>query len=251
MVYVEWLRVRGALKWTAIILGIVVVFACVLRIDALNWHHGLAMHEMKFQYFVIVGAVVAMIVATVLGAPFARENDGHLEVAFTKPVDRTGLALRTIGVDVAGIVAAFPLGVVFGIIAHTIFYPPDITFHFGDAIALVLGILAPLAWYAMLAAATASLKRGYGAILGIAWPVAALVAGLGFVDGRGDPMLTLLHDTFWALSRVDPLAYIHLATVAEGQTVLDPAWLFQLTMLAALALGYGALAVVQWRRVED
>jgi hypothetical protein len=251
MVYVEWLRVRGALKWTAIVLGILLVFAFVGRFEAAALHHGLPIHEMKLEYYVIVGAILAMIVATVLGAPFARENDGHLEVAFTKPVDRTVLALKTIGVDVAGIAAVFPLGIVFAIIGHAILYPMDITFHFDDVIAILLGIMAPLAWYAMLAAATASLKRGYGAILGIAWPVAALVAGLGLVDGRGDPMLTLLHDTFWTLSRLDPLAYTHFGSATAGHTLIDPAWLFQLTMLAVLALGYGALAVVQWRRVED
>ncbi|MEO6836643.1 MAG: hypothetical protein ABI231_12170 [Candidatus Tumulicola sp.] len=250
MGYVEWLRVRGALKWTAIVLGVLFVLACVGRISIMRFeHHSMAMHEMKFAYFVLVGSVLAMIVATILGAPFARENDGHLEVALTQPAGRVALALRTIGIDVAGIVAALALGIVFGIAAHTIFWPPKVTFHVGDAIALALGIMAPLAWYAMLAAATASLKRGYAAILGVAWPVAAIVAGVALIDVRDNAMFALIHDAFWALSLIDPLAYMHIV-VTNRESAVDPAWLSRLTMLAVLAFGYGALAIAQWRRVE-
>ena len=182
MVYVEWLRVRGTLKWTTIVLGILFVIACVARVTIPTHHHMERNHEMSFGYFIVFGGVVALFVATILGAPFARENDGHLEVALTKPVDRAALALMTIGVDAAGIVAALAVGTLFGIGLHTIFFPPWITFHLVDAIAIVFGVVAPLAWYAMLAAATSSLRRGYGAILGIAWPVAAIVAGLSLVD---------------------------------------------------------------------
>lgn len=249
MTYVEWLRVRGVLRSTAIVLGILFIVACVARIVVRGFEP--MAHEMKFADYVLSGSVLAMILATVLGAPFARENDGHLEVAFTKPVDRTGLALRTVGVDVAGIVAALAFGMVFSIAAHTVFYPPYITFHFGDAVALVLGIMGPVAWYAMLAAATASLKRGYGAILGVAWPIAGVVTGLGVLDGHDNAMLALIHGTFGTLSLIDPLTYIHMPSfqVTNG-TVLDPGWLARLTMLAVLALGYSALAVIQWRRVE-
>jgi uncharacterized integral membrane protein len=251
MVYVEWLRVRGALKWTAIVLGILFVLTCIARVSlqAIPHHAMVEMHEMKFGYFVIVGAFVALIVATVLGAPFARENDGHLEVALTKPIDRTALALQTIGADVAGIVAAVALGTVFGIAMHTVFFPPWITFHYGDATAIVMCIMSPLAWYAMLAAATASLKRGYGAIQGIAWPVAAIVAGLSLIDGSDNPMAALIHATFWTLSRIDPLVYMRIEA-NDMQGVADSTWLPKVTMLAVLAAGYGVLAIVQWRRVE-
>jgi hypothetical protein len=245
MAYVEWLRVRGALKWTAIVLGILLVLACLARFTIRDFeHHTMGVHEMELGYFVAFGAMLALIVATILGAPFARENDGHLEVALTKPVARTGLALQIIGVDMVGIVATFGLGIVAGIALHTVFYPPWITLHIGDVMALGIGLLAPLSWYAMLAAATASLKRGFGAILGIAWPVALIVAALSFLESN-NVVFALVHDSFWVLSRIDPLVYMNIEPVANG-----PAWLSQVTMLAVLALGYCVLAVAQWGRVE-
>ena len=208
MTYVEWLRVRGTLKWTTIVLGILFVLACVARVTIPAHGHMEGNHEMNFGYFVVFGAVVALIVATMLGAPFARENDGHLEVALTKPVDRIGLALMTMGVDAVGIIAALAIGTLFGIGLHTIFFPPWITFHFVDVIMIVSGIIAPLSWYAMLAAATSSLRRGYGAIIGIAWPVAAIVGGLSLVDPNDNALAALIHMVFWTLSRIDPLVYI-------------------------------------------
>jgi hypothetical protein len=249
MTYVEWLRVRGTLKWTTIVLGILFVLACVARVTLPAHSHMEGSHEMSFGYFVIFGTVVALIVATILGAPFARENDGHLEVALTKPIDRIGLALMTIGVDAAGIVAALAVGTLFGIGLHTIFFPPWITFHVVDLIVIVSGIVAPLSWYAMLAAATSSLRRGYGAILGIAWPVAAIVAGLSLVDPNDNALAALIHTVFWTLSRIDPLVYMHVNSEDMSMTA-DPTWLPRVTMLAILAAGYGVAAIAQWRRVE-
>ncbi|HXB82441.1 MAG TPA: hypothetical protein VNU22_03710 [Candidatus Acidoferrum sp.] len=249
MTYVEWLRVRGTLKWTAIVLGILFVIACVARVTLPAHSHMERSHEMNFGSFVVFGAVVALIVATMLGAPFARENDGHLEVALTKPIDRIGLALMTIGVDAAGIIGALAVGTLFGIALHTIFFPPWISFHSIDLIVTVFGIVGPLSWYAMLAAATSSLRRGYGAILGIAWPVAAIVAGLSLVDPNDNALAALIHTVFWTLSRIDPLVYMHFNSQDMSMTA-DPTWLPRLAMLAILAAGYGALAVAQWRRVE-
>jgi hypothetical protein len=249
MAYVEWLRVRGTLKWTTIVLGILFILACVARVALPAHSHMERNHEMGFGYFVIFGTVVALIVATMLGAPFARENDGHLEVALTKPIDRIGLALMMIGADAAGIIAALAVGTLFGIGLHTIFFPPWITFHVVDLIAIVSGIIAPLSWYAMLAAATSSLRRGYGAILGIAWTVAAIVAGLSLVDPNDNALAALIHTIFWTLSRIDPLVYMHVNTEEMNMTA-DPTWLLRLAMLAILAAGYGVVAIAQWRRVE-
>jgi hypothetical protein len=252
MVYVEWLRVRGALKWTTIVLGILFVLACVARVSIPAHAHMEGSHDMPFGYFVIFGAVVALIMATIVGAPFARENDGHLELALTKPIDRTVLALMIIGADAAGIIAALIIGTLFGIALHTVFFPPSISFHYDDAIAIGIGIAAPLAWYGMLAAITASLRRGYGAILGIAWPVAGIVAGLSAVDPSDNAVAALIHNVFWTLSRIDPLVYMHFTSSGMGgdQMAYDPTLLPKLTMLAILAVGYAVLAVAQWRRVE-
>ncbi len=253
MIYVEWLRVRRVLKWTAVVMGVLLVLSFVLRIIVIDMqHHTGYVHEMTIGDYGIAGGFIAMMVATILGAPFARENDGHLEVALAKPIGRIDLALRTIGIDAVGIVAALVLGAVFAILWHGLFFPFWITFHASDAVVLAISLLASFAWYALLVAATASFKRGYGIIQGIAWPTALIVAVLGVVDAHDNVMLALSRDTFWLLSRIDPFSYIHVSGMPEGHgaPALDADWPFQLTMLAVLAVGYSALAIVQWRRVE-
>jgi hypothetical protein len=210
--------------------------------------------QTAFLNFVVCGAVVALIVATILGAPFARENDGHLEISLTKPVSRDRLSLQIIGVDVAALAVAFSAGIIFALAVTAIFAFPRITFDGHDAFALASGIAAPIAWYAMLTAATASMKRGYGAILGFAWPVAAIVVGLSLVQPEGNALLRVVQGVAWALSLIDPIAYMHFgrheAVTVDGQSVLNYSDWHQLLMLAVLSAFYGALAVVQWRRVE-
>ena len=44
-------------------------------------------------YYMLLADIVALIVATILAAPFAREIDGHLEIALTKPISRVRFAL--------------------------------------------------------------------------------------------------------------------------------------------------------------
>jgi len=81
---------------------------------------------MSFGYFVVFGAVVALIVATMLGA--RRANDGHLEVALPSP--STGyLALMTMASTPSHHVRP-PLGR-FGIGLHTIFFPRGLPFISG------------------------------------------------------------------------------------------------------------------------
>jgi len=207
-----------------------------------------------FAGYAICGIIVALIVATILGAPFARENDGHLEISLTKPVSRDVLSLQTIGIDVAGLVAAFCGGVVFAMAVTLLFAFGPITFGREDAFALAMGIVAPIAWYAMLTAATASTKRGYGAILGFSWPIAAIVVGLSLIQPEGNALLRVVQGLAWALSFIDPIAYMHFGRHAvvsvDGQNVLHYSNSFKLLMLAVLSAFYGVLAILQWRRVE-
>ncbi|HVA26936.1 MAG TPA: hypothetical protein VNF68_02085 [Candidatus Baltobacteraceae bacterium] len=340
MAYVEWLRVRGALKIIAIVFGVLFVTAAIVRvaviglehnvldrvasmqsdpgakvtrttlpdgtqrltiddplkktyvvIDDRGWrgkhievldrsgsthHHESTMigsihvqslprnggelttidtnGSTPFFNYLIPAIIAGLILATVLGAPFARENDGHLEISLTKPFPRELLALSIIGIDVAGLLAVLVLGVVFAIATSALFELPRITFDGFDAVGLGVAIFAPVAWYAMLTAATASIKRSYGAILGFAWPVAAIIVALSFIQPDGNALLALMHGIGWTLSFIDPVAYMHLsrhATVAvDGQNVLTYSGQYQILMLAVLAVLYSALAVVQWRRIE-
>ncbi|HTX58452.1 MAG TPA: hypothetical protein VMH02_02160 [Verrucomicrobiae bacterium] len=201
--------------------------------------------------YAVFGAIVAMILATCLGAPLARENDGHLEIAATKPRSREFLALQALLTDAGGIVLAFVIGVAFAFVLHAIFQEPAVSFTPGDGLAVAIAVLGSLAWYAMLAAATASLHRGYGTIVGFAWPGALIVVAVALLVTPVNALTTALHYVFVPLSYLDPLRYLNLeASTNTGRMIVSPHAYFEPTMLAVLTLVYSALAILQWRRVE-
>lgn len=209
----------------------------------------------NFVSYVIVGLIVAFIVATVLGVPFARENDGHLEVALTKPASRERFSAAVLGIDIGGIAVVFVAGIVFAIAAQSLFELPRVSFAARDAMASIGGIFAPVAWYSMLAAATASIRRGYGAVLGFAWPVAAIVLGLSLVTPGNNAVLNVVHSIAWSLSFINPLTYttVNGSVIVDdsaGHTIVGFADGGHVVALALLSAFYCALAILQWRRVE-
>ncbi len=132
---------------------------------------------MNVVIFLAIASFAGLIFATIFGASFACEN-GHLEIACLKPVSRMRYALGIIGVDFAGIVLAGAMTVVAAIICQTMFEVPHFDFsQLADPITLLL-IVLPFSWYAALNAATASFKRGAGAVVGFAWPIAFVIIAL-------------------------------------------------------------------------
>jgi len=207
-----------------------------------------------FAYLAAIATFIALIIATILGAPFARQNDGHLEIALTNPAPRTTLGLGAMLADVAGIAAAWLMTVAMLFLAHVAQNAPNYTYGPRDTEVIVLGFAGVLAWYAMLCAATASMRRAYGVVLGISWPVAALAAVLAKADLGDAPMAQLVHWGATPLSWIDPFTYLHFgpAFTVNGRPAGSLAVSLQneLPALLILALVYVALAIVQWRRVE-
>jgi hypothetical protein len=202
-------------------------------------------------YFAIAG-LVGLIVATIFGSTLARENDGHLEIALLKPVSRLRYSLGVIGVDLVGIVAAQTMTVVALIIGQSMYEVPHFDVQGTSLLFLLIVLLHPFAWYAMLNAATASLKRGAGAIIGFSWPVTFLVVILTHIP-LGDSVLgQTLHSIFWTVSRIFPVSYASVTFSGKDSVISGNPWAYtpQISMLAILALVYGVLTVVQWRRVE-
>ena len=206
-----------------------------------------------FVYYMAFADLVAFLVATLLAAPFAREGDGHLEYALTKPVSREAYAVGAIAVDLGGIVAASIMTIVALILCQLMFEVPSFDFSGVNLSAILMGIMAPFAWYAFLTACTASLKRGYGAILGFAWPVAILISVFAVIPWGHSILGELTHNIFWIVSRVDPLSYISMNITENNATgeLTGPAnFAMRITIEFALFIIYSALAVFQWRRVE-
>jgi hypothetical protein len=337
MAYVEWLRVRAAIKWTAIALLILLAVVAILRTvlfhghhDALSWVQdersapGSTVTQMTLpngdrritidnsaakthitidehanhKHIVIddrskrpagheimagsinehdlpgggtetvidadnhtdlidvltMGLLAAAIVATVLGAPFARENDGHLETTLTKPVDRVRLACLIVLADTAAIAVAVVLGTLTAIVASTMFVPLKFTFSASDAGGAVMAFVGPLAVYALLVAATASIRRNYGVALGVVWPVMLGITGLSRLPlDTGNALLTVIHWIVWPFSWIDPLTYLHLhgSVVVNGTPVsVATQYLPNIAALVVLVLAYLVAGLAQWRRVE-
>lgn len=202
-------------------------------------------------YFMALADVVALIIATILAAPFAREIDGHLEIALTKPVSRLRYALGVIGADVAGILAACVLAVVACYVCELFFGTYRVDFSGVNGRSVLMGLIMPAAWYALLAAATTWFSRAYGAVLGFAWPVAIVVGVLAIVH-TSTPLGLMVHDIGWVLSRLDPLTYVKFASPEENGTMSyeggDFAMRFGIEIL--LFVVYTTLALVRWERVE-
>jgi hypothetical protein len=202
-------------------------------------------------YFMAFADVIALIIATILAAPLAREIDGHLEIALTKPVSRLRYALGVLGADVAGIVTACLLAVIACYLCELFFGSYRVDFSGVNGRAILMGVMAPIAWYAMLCAATTWFSRAYGAVLGFAWPV-ALVVGVLAVVQTSSPLGLMVHDVGWVISRLDPLTYVKLAAPDHDGTIsyagADFTMRFGIEIL--LFVVYSALALVRWERVE-
>jgi hypothetical protein len=197
--------------------------------------------------------VVALIVATILAAPFAREIDGHLEVALTKPISRARYAIGTIGADVAGILAVLLASVIAFYVCGLIFGVTKIDFSGANARAVPMGVAMSIAWYALLCVATAWIGRGYAAVLGFAWPVVLVVNGLAKVPPTNG-LAAFVHYVAWSLAQLNPLWHASWAGVNVDQAASvnppDATFGLRLAINVLLFAVYAALAVWRWQRVE-
>lgn len=202
-------------------------------------------------YYMLLADIVAVIVATILAAPLAREIDGHLEITLTKPISRVRYALEVIGADVVGIVAASFLTVVAFYICQLLFESARLDFSGVNSRAIVMGLACPLAWYALLCAATTWLHRSYVAVLGFAWPITIFIGVLTLIPTHNAVAL-FVHDVAWVLSRLNPLTYVSFAQPNEHGSFIysDSNFSLRLSMQFLFFVAYGALAIWKWQRVE-
>ncbi|MHB8462262.1 MAG: hypothetical protein ACYDA1_06425 [Vulcanimicrobiaceae bacterium] len=205
--------------------------------------------------FLIGASITAMIVATILGISFAAQNDGHLEIAFTRPASREVEALRAIGIDIAGILLIMAIQGIIGVIAFALWIFPHVTLGADDLRVVALEVAVPIAWYAFTLAATSSLKRGYGALAGILWPVSIAIMAFATQAINGSQIAQFIYQTAGVLERFIPFYYgnVHQDSSGAAMMTIDsviPDLNVRLLILAALIIGYSAISIVQWRRVE-
>lgn len=200
--------------------------------------------------FLFIASFAGLILATCLGAPFACEQ-GHLEIAMLKPVTRIRYALGVIGADFAGIALAGAMTIVAAVICQAMFEVPHFDFSEVAGPLTLLLIVLPFSWYAALCAATASMQRGAGAVVGFAWPIAFVTIGLSHIPLGGTVVGQTFHVIFRAVASIIPLSYMQVRMMGSTATS-DNGLTFSLNaaIITGLMLIYGALAIAQWRRVE-
>lgn len=209
----------------------------------------------------LIAACVALVVGTILSGPLAKENGNHLEIAWTKPVSRERLAIGSFLVDVVGMIAAMVMTFVFLIVTTALFQLPRLAIDSQTWPVLALVILMPVAWYALLTALSASLKRGLGAVLGLTWLAALILPGLTLgLSQVENPLFHFIGLVLSYLTVLDPVVYLHLSSSSSPADV-TPAYGYMSGVLSspplaragiclALAVFYSALSLVQWRRLE-
>jgi hypothetical protein len=191
---------------------------------------------------------MGLLVATLLAGVLSKENNGHLELVWTKPVSREAYALTAVLVDVATLVAAQIATAVAFVIVGSFWGRPTITAGPLSAGLIAFALLGPIAWYACLTCFSASLKRGPGVVLGIGWVLGVVCPQIASsTQDATAPVGRVVHAIFGSLEYIDPLAY---ATTWFTLFDLDRSRLLGLAALAALTLVYLGLAGLQWRRVE-
>lgn len=200
-----------------------------------------------------VACIIALITATMLGGALAKENDSHLEIAWTKPVSRDRLALATIAVDIAAIVASQVVTVALILVVMLMFVTPHLFANSATPSFIGLALLGPIAWYACLTAFSASLKRGLGLVVGLGWLAAIVIPAIA--SGSANSSVTAIqaiHAVFQAAAYIDPISYLsfHGSLSHSGLSTSIGSIEISALGLLLLTVAYVAAAVLQWRRVE-
>ncbi|MBC5827146.1 MAG: hypothetical protein GIW99_05620 [Candidatus Eremiobacteraeota bacterium] len=242
MYYKEFLRMRNAVKWLAISLAVMLVAHAALHLFVAGMSSNSGGATNFVGIFGTAALVIGGIMATVFGSTLAYENDGHLEVAWTKPHSRTEYATTAMLVNAAGIM--FCVLMSFFAFVLTWLTPgmhEQVTWNLSPSTANeLLGFaLFPLAWYAVIVALSARL-RGGALVQSLIWPVALVLLALHQI-----PFTPVWHSLFAALNIVNPLSYVSLMGGRDVNTRS-----FAAVALALFALGGWAFATIQWRRLE-
>lgn len=197
----------------------------------------------------LIASFAAALAASIFGLTLSRENDGHLELAWTKPASRDAYALSLIATDLVGIVLAGLIALACILLCLTI-EGAGATIFAGPGLLLtaLFCILFPVSVYALTLAATASLRRG-AAFFAIFWPVALILPTLTAVTWMNLGTIVRMLDV------IDPIAYFYaFASFSPGAGAamfpLGPGVALQLGMISGLCAICLVASLAQWRRLE-
>ncbi len=267
MYYKEFLRARNWVFVYALVWGILFALTSLITlwlpmsVDSDNHKVSAAtdavagLAPLPWPFLFGVAALAASIIATVLGSTLSQENDGHLELALTKPYSRVAYATTVIAVDLAAVVVSELVAFAFIVLHFFIFHRTSTQLIPGpDPIFNALRfMLFPLAWYAIIVGLSAGLRGKASIVQALIWPVALGLVALREIPATG--AWQAWHNVFVAINAFNPLIYVSYHDRASDTTLRVvgasalPA-VVSATVLAALIIAGWIAATMQWRRVE-
>ena len=193
----------------------------------------------------VVAAFLVSIFTSILGLSLSAENDGHLELAWTKPIGRVGYAGVSMAVDTAAALALLAVTVVLEVALLPVYGALRyLAADAGTLLTILWCILYVLAVYGVVMATTASLRRASGVALAILWPALLILPGL--TDIRWLNIGTFAR----AVDTINPVAYLYTMTAHASHTLLPAGMSYEIPALAIIT-AVGLLAsIAQWRRLE-
>ncbi len=262
MAYVSWLRSYYCARNTAIVLAAGLLLAAIVRLsmgvhgfvavdNTGNINFEIGKNAIPLDAVMGIALIFGLIFATILAGPLARENAQHLEVVWTKPVSRTRYAFEAILANLCGVWTVQVMAIITVVAAGMFFVGPHFVVGSSMAFTAALALLGPIAWYAMYLAATSSLKRGLGAVQGLAWPAALLLPGLSLIGIFPDSAVPLrvIHFIVAAVNFINPIGYLNINS-AKHSLLSVPSHETRIAMLIVLVVVYFAAGLWQWNRVE-
>jgi hypothetical protein len=239
MWYIPFLRAyRALVTYGIIVIGVAVVSSAIRFTPGVHLSaHDTAHASIELEYLADVAATLLAILATVMGLSLASENEGHLEVAWTKPVSRERYALGIFGVDIIAMIGAYILTMAALFAVTDIWAGKQAVFTEHPLWQSAAIFLLPVYIYALIALGSASLKRSRGLVSGLFWPIVVGLIGLGKIH------IDSVQAIARAINTINPVVVFS----TQHGTETPPANYLLGLALTAIAL---TLAVVQWKRLE-
>lgn len=244
MYYVEFLRVRRSLLIATIAIGGVLALNLILFKAG---HVDIPARTFTIPLTIVwaFAGFVTSIFASVLGGSLACENDGHLAVAWTKPVSKTKHALIKMAVDLGAIAvlfgimcaAVFAYFAVTGLSRHLV-VPPDAWFQ------LIRFLIAPAAFYGLTQALTSGLGKQAGLVCGMTWVALFALLVLGTL-----PLPAPYHQLVDFINNANPVIYLAF-NIDDNGAFISYGLAAATVALTAIALCGGAAAIYRWQHVE-
>lgn len=254
MEYAEFLRVRRIIRWHLGILAAVLVLALIYGHDmTVNVNDPGGSHlatvatgmRVALAWMAPVGMFYAAIFASSAGGSLNREF-GMRDIAWTKPLSRTALALRYVLIDIGAVVLLYALTLAAVAVLLVRFgVTPYVDAAFAPTVLLGCGV--SVMWYALVQLLSCRFPPAGVAVGGILWPVALLC--LGLAD---------LHNSIGTVARVldvvNPLAYMNGVNFSSRGAVVESLWRLPADESALIVWGFSVafciLAIALWTRRE-